>query len=310
MELDSEELPIERRGLTGPSRTTERITLDELLAGCGKTFDDGHRRARDGGVGVVGRDRADRAAGARAARGVRARRVRGRRRQGRHRSVTRLRRDLESARELVLTDMLTVARADPLPAVSAADRAAAHPAHRAGHPAGLLRQPPRRAPGDDLGRRGHRGDRAADVHGGRREDREPGPARADGRGFRRGCGHGSTSSPGCATPATGQRCRPRSIAWTGTPPPRSTRPAGRCVRSAACSTGARSCAGGWRHTGSRPHGSATARTSRSNASTSRPRTSCSPHRATCPRRPAHSTATSRPCRTGSSRPRPPRTGTE
>ncbi len=119
VELNSEELPIERRGLTGPSRTTQRITLDELLSRMRKTFTtvtDVLATAESAWSAAIGRiEPLERelhevsvlaesvAAGD----------------KGVTESVTRLRRDLESARELVVTDMLTVARADPLPAVSA-----------------------------------------------------------------------------------------------------------------------------------------------------------------------------------------------
>jgi hypothetical protein len=117
VELNSEEVPIERRGLTGPSRTTQRITLDELLSRMKKTFaavTDVLATAESAWSAAIGRiEPLERelhevsvlaesvAAGDAAV----------------TRSVADLGRDLEAARELVVTDVLTVARADPLPAL-------------------------------------------------------------------------------------------------------------------------------------------------------------------------------------------------
>jgi predicted nucleic acid-binding Zn-ribbon protein len=118
VELNSEEVPIEQRGLTGPSHLTQRITLDELLSRMRKTFTtviDVLATAESAWSAAIGRiEPLERelhevsvlaesvAAGD----------------QGVTDSVARLRRDIESARELVLTDVLTAASADPLPAVS------------------------------------------------------------------------------------------------------------------------------------------------------------------------------------------------
>jgi hypothetical protein len=119
VELASEEVPIEQRGLTGPSRTTHRITLDELLSRMRKTFStviDVLATAESAWSAAIGRlEPLERelhdvsvlaesvAAGD----------------QGVTGTVARLRRDIEAARELVLTDVLTAASADPLPGVSA-----------------------------------------------------------------------------------------------------------------------------------------------------------------------------------------------
>jgi hypothetical protein len=118
VELDSEEVPIERRGLTGPSQTIQRITLDELLSRMRKTFasvTDVLATAESAWSAAIGRleplERelhevsvlaesvapADKAVAE---------------------SVNRLRRELDSARELVVTDVLTAAKTDPLPALS------------------------------------------------------------------------------------------------------------------------------------------------------------------------------------------------
>ncbi|MGH3763166.1 MAG: hypothetical protein ACRDTB_36215, partial [Actinophytocola sp.] len=119
VELDSEQVPIERRGLTGPARTTHRITLDELLDRMKKAFasvTDVLATAATAWSAAIGRlDPLEQelhevsvlaesvAAGDR----------------GMRESVDRLRRDLEAARELVLTDVLTVAATDPLPGIAA-----------------------------------------------------------------------------------------------------------------------------------------------------------------------------------------------
>jgi chromosome segregation ATPase len=115
VELDAEEIPIERRGLTGPATTAQRITLDELLRRMRKTFStvtDVLATAESAWSAAIGRleplERevhdvsvlAESVAAGDA--GVTA-------------EVDRLGRDLEAARELVLTDILTAARTDPLP---------------------------------------------------------------------------------------------------------------------------------------------------------------------------------------------------
>lgn len=118
VELDSEEVPIERRGLTGPAQTTHRITLDELLSRMRKTFasvtdvlataesawsaaigrlDPIERELHDVSVLAESVAPADQAV---------------------TESVNRLRRELDSARELVVTDVLTAAQTDPLPALT------------------------------------------------------------------------------------------------------------------------------------------------------------------------------------------------
>lgn len=117
VELNSEEVPIERRGLTGPSRTTHRITLDELLSRMKKTFaavTDVLATAESAWSAAIGRIEplerelhevsvlAESVAAGDA---------------GVTRSVAELGRDLEAARELVVTDVLTAASADPLPAL-------------------------------------------------------------------------------------------------------------------------------------------------------------------------------------------------
>jgi hypothetical protein len=118
VELDAEEIPIERRGLTGPSTATHRITLDELLGRMKQAFamvTGVLAAAESAWSAAIGRlEPLERelhevsvlaesvAAGDSGVTG----------------SVGRLRRDLESAREQVLTDILTVAAADPLPDIS------------------------------------------------------------------------------------------------------------------------------------------------------------------------------------------------
>jgi hypothetical protein len=116
--LDAEEIPIERRGLTGPAQHVQRITLDELLARMRKAFaavTDVLATAESAWSAAIGRfEPLERelhevsvlaeslAAGDR----------------GVTESVARLRRDLEAARELVLTDVLTAAATDPLPGIA------------------------------------------------------------------------------------------------------------------------------------------------------------------------------------------------
>ena len=119
VELDSEEIPIERRGLTGPAQHVQRITLDELLARMRKTFTsvtDVLATAESAWSAAIGRfEPLERelhevsvlaesvAAGDR----------------GVTEAVARLGRDLVAARELVLTDVLTAAATDPLPGIAA-----------------------------------------------------------------------------------------------------------------------------------------------------------------------------------------------
>jgi hypothetical protein len=118
VELDSEEIPIERRGLTGPAQQVQRITLDELLARMRKAFTavtDVLATAESAWSAAIGRfEPLERelhevsvlaesvAAGDRAV----------------TEAVARLGRELEAARELVLTDVLTAAAADPLPGIA------------------------------------------------------------------------------------------------------------------------------------------------------------------------------------------------
>ncbi|HEV7651606.1 MAG TPA: hypothetical protein VGP26_25930 [Actinophytocola sp.] len=119
VELDSEEIPIERRGLTGPAQHVQRITLDELLRRMRKAFASitdvlataesawsaaiGRFEPLDGELRDVSVLAESVAAGDR----------------GVTEAVARLGRDLEAARELVLTDVLTAATTDPLPGIEA-----------------------------------------------------------------------------------------------------------------------------------------------------------------------------------------------
>ncbi|WP_431441293.1 hypothetical protein, partial [Actinophytocola sp.] len=118
VELDSEQVPIERRGLTGPAATVQRITLDELLDRMNQTFASVTgvlATAESAWSAAIGRlDPLEREVHdvsvlaesvAAADRGVAG-------------SVDRLRRELESAREMLLTDVLTMAATDPLPGIS------------------------------------------------------------------------------------------------------------------------------------------------------------------------------------------------
>ena len=118
VELDAEEIPIERRGLTGPSQQVQRITLDELLRRMRKTFasvTDVLATAETAWSAAIGRfEPLERelhevsvlaesvSAGDR----------------GVMDAVARAGRDLEAARELVLTDVLTAAATDPLPGIA------------------------------------------------------------------------------------------------------------------------------------------------------------------------------------------------
>lgn len=115
VELDAEEIPIERRGLTGSAQQVQRITLDELLRRMKKTFAsvvDVLATAESAWSAAIGRleplENELREVSI-LAESVAAGDT------GVLDSVDRVRRDLESARELVLTDVLTVAAADPLP---------------------------------------------------------------------------------------------------------------------------------------------------------------------------------------------------
>lgn len=109
VELDSEAVPIERRGLTGPAQVTERITMAELLARMRQAFDTVTAllaAAESAWSTAIGRlDPLDRRLHAVS---VLAESVG----EG---DFTSLRRDLERARELVLTDMLTAQATDVLP---------------------------------------------------------------------------------------------------------------------------------------------------------------------------------------------------
>ncbi|HEX6360182.1 MAG TPA: hypothetical protein VF106_45085 [Actinophytocola sp.] len=116
VELDSEAVPIERRGLTGPAQVTERITMAELLARMKQSFD---------AVTAV-------LATAESAWSTAISRLEPLDRRMHAVSVlaesvgegdfTSLRRDLERARELALTDMLTAHATD---AVAEIERRAA-----------------------------------------------------------------------------------------------------------------------------------------------------------------------------------------
>ena len=111
VELDSEAIPIERRGLTGPAQVTERITMAELLARMKQAFDmvTGVLAAAESAwSAAIGRldplDQRMRAAS------ILAESVG----EG---DFTSLRHDLEKARELVLTDMLTAKATDAIPEI-------------------------------------------------------------------------------------------------------------------------------------------------------------------------------------------------
>jgi hypothetical protein len=109
VELDCEAVPIERRGLTGPAQVTERITMAELLARMRQAFDTVTAllaAAESAWSAAIGRlDPLDRRLHAVS---VLAESVG----EG---DFTSLRRDLERARELVLTDILTAQATDVLP---------------------------------------------------------------------------------------------------------------------------------------------------------------------------------------------------
>ncbi len=109
--LDSAAVPIERRGLTGPAQVTERITLAELLSRMRQAFDtvtavlaaaESAWSAAIGGLDPLdGRLRAVSVLAESVGAGGE--------------EVAALRRDLDRAREQVLTDVLAVHAADPLP---------------------------------------------------------------------------------------------------------------------------------------------------------------------------------------------------
>lgn len=113
VELDSEAVPIERRGLTGPAQVTERITLAELLARMRQAFDMVTAvlaTAESAWSAAIGRfDPLDRRLHAVS---VQAESV-----GAAADEVAAIRRDLDRARELVLTDVLTAAASDALPDV-------------------------------------------------------------------------------------------------------------------------------------------------------------------------------------------------
>jgi len=111
VELDSEAVPIERRGLTGPAQVTERITLAELLSRMRQAFDTVTAvlaAAESAWSAAIGRlDPLDRRLHAVS---VRAESV-----GAAADEVATIRRDLDKAREMVLTDVLTVQATDALP---------------------------------------------------------------------------------------------------------------------------------------------------------------------------------------------------
>ncbi|MGB3443362.1 MAG: hypothetical protein WBA97_31895 [Actinophytocola sp.] len=114
VELDSEAIPIERRGLTGPAQVTERITLAELLSRMRQAFDtvtavlaavESAWSAAIGGIDPL--DARLHAVSVRAESvGAAAD------------EVAAIRRDLDKARELVLTDVLTAHATDALPGLA------------------------------------------------------------------------------------------------------------------------------------------------------------------------------------------------
>jgi hypothetical protein len=111
VELDSEAIPIERRGLTGAAQVTERITMAELLDRMRQAFDTVTAvlaAAESAWSAAIGRlDPIDRRVHAVS---VLAESVG----EG---DFASLRRDLEKARELVLTDVLTAQATDALPEI-------------------------------------------------------------------------------------------------------------------------------------------------------------------------------------------------
>lgn len=118
VELDSEHVPIERRGLTGPAVVTERITVDELLRRMKETFATviGTLAAAEATwSGAIGR--LDQLTGQLRAVSILVESV-----ASGDNAITsrldRLRHDLEDARERVVTDPLSVGADDPLPRLS------------------------------------------------------------------------------------------------------------------------------------------------------------------------------------------------
>src|SRR6476469_2019725 len=111
VELDSEAIPIERRGLTGAAQVTERITMAELRGRMRQAFDTVTAvlaAAESAWSAAIGRlDPIDRRVHAVS---VLAESVG----EG---DFANLRRDLEKARELVLTDVLTAQATDALPEI-------------------------------------------------------------------------------------------------------------------------------------------------------------------------------------------------
>jgi hypothetical protein len=111
VELDSEAIPIERRGLTGPSLVTERISMAELLGRMKQAFDmvtavlAAAESAWSTAIGKL--DPLD----------ERIRQVSILAESVGEGEFTSLKRDLEKARELVLTDMLTAQATDAIPQI-------------------------------------------------------------------------------------------------------------------------------------------------------------------------------------------------
>jgi hypothetical protein len=112
VELDSEAIPIERRGLTGPAQVTERITMAELLSRMRQAFDTvtgvlaAAETAWSNAIGEL--DPLDRRVRAVS---VLAESV------GEDDDFAALRADLERVRELVLTDVLTAQATDAIPGI-------------------------------------------------------------------------------------------------------------------------------------------------------------------------------------------------
>src|SRR6266498_1819037 len=111
VELDSEAVPIERRGLTGPAQVTERITMAELLSRMKQAFDVVTAvlaAAESAWSTAIGRlDPLDK----------RMRDVSIHAESVGEGDFVSLRNDLEKARELVLTDMLTAQATNAIPEI-------------------------------------------------------------------------------------------------------------------------------------------------------------------------------------------------
>jgi len=117
VELDAEHVPIERRGLTGPERVTERMTVAELLARMKETFSTviGVLAAAESTwSAAIGRLdpltdelREVSILAESVAAGDQAMTDR----------IARLDRELDEVRERVVTDVLSIAAGDPLPAI-------------------------------------------------------------------------------------------------------------------------------------------------------------------------------------------------